>query len=101
MGGGLIMKTVITQHLYWHKWDWEEKGAFCIDKSDSLAKIGPEYVLIRAIDVEIEVPDDFDPRPHQIATLREKQKEIRAESEAKLNNIEEQIQRLQCLEFQP
>jgi hypothetical protein len=43
---------------------------------------------------EVEVPDNFDPRPGQVAALEAKKKEIQAEFAAKVKQIEDQINSL-------
>jgi len=54
--------------------------------------------LIGERTVEVDVPEEFDPKPALINALREEQAEIRAEAQGKVNRIEERIQSLLCLE---
>jgi hypothetical protein len=61
----------------------------------------PDFVMVREIEVEADIPDDFDPRPQQIAALRGQKEKLQAEAQLKINNIDEQIQKLLCLEYKP
>ena len=49
---------------------------------------------IREHSIEVEIPDDFDPRPQQIAALDERIKQARAEFTARINELQEQKSRL-------
>jgi hypothetical protein len=51
--------------------------------------------------IEVEVPDDFDPKPGLVKAMRKKQSDLRAESEFKIKQIEEHIQSLLAIEFKP
>jgi hypothetical protein len=94
------MKVTVKSVLHWHKYEWEKEPSFQFWRCD-MSDNGPEYVSLGVREVEVEIPDDFDPRPQQIAKLREHKRKIQAEAQAKADNIEDQIQRLLCLEFKP
>ena len=94
------MKRKITQFLHWRKYTWQDTEIYEYCSSD-MTDQGPEWVMIRKDELEIEIPDDFDPRPGQVAALRHERINILAVSQAKLDNIDEQIQRLLCLEHKP
>lgn len=94
------MKTTIKAFLHWHKFEWSDEARFQLHPS-SMASCGPEYVPIRELEIEVDVPDDFDPRPLQVAALRAERDKITAECEVKKNNIDEQIQRLLSIEHKP
>ena len=59
------------------------------------------YVQVGTIDVEFEVPDDFNPTQAEIEVLEKEKKRLRAELSVKLMNIDEQISKLQCLTYIP
>ena len=46
----------------------------------------------------VEVPDDFDPRPQQVAALEAAKQETRAEFQARITEIDRQIQSLMAIE---
>ena len=58
-----------------------------------------ENIFIASVDVDFEVPDDFDPRPAQIKALEQKQKEAAAAFHAMNTEIMRQINELQALEM--
>lgn len=87
----------IEAYVTWVKYEWHDEPKYTLNPDD-MSVCGPEYVPIRKQTFEVEIPDDFDPRPQQINSLRKQQEQILAEATAKATNIEEQIQRLLCLE---
>jgi hypothetical protein len=92
------MATItIEAFVTYEKWDWEDKPSYRIH-ADDMSTCGTAYVTIRKQAFMVEIPDDFDPRPLQIQALRKEKSKVLAEAEAKATNIEEQIQRLLCLE---
>lgn len=94
------MKVKIKGIVHWHKYAWEDAHCYQIYDSD-MSCCGPEFVPIKEVEVEVEIPDDFDPRPVQVANLRKKRDDIRVKAQEEVNNIDEQIQRLLCLELKP
>ena len=49
----------------------------------------------------VEVPDDFDPRPQQVAALEAEKQKARAEFHARVTEIDRQIQSLLAIEVAP
>lgn len=94
------MKTTVKAYLHWHKYDWQDEATYQLDCAD-MTKVSPDYVLVREMFIEVEVPDNFDPTPKQIAALREKKQEILAAAHVQAENIEGQIQSLLSIEFKP
>ena len=58
-----------------------------------------ERIAINEFDVEVDIPDDFDPRPAQIKALQEKQSKAAAAFHAMNTEIMRQINELQALEM--
>ena len=58
-----------------------------------------KLIFVKEIDVDVEVPDDFDPRPARIAALKEKQKQAAADFHAFTTETMRQINELQALEM--
>ena len=56
-------------------------------------------IFVKEIDVDVEVPDDFDPRPAQIAALQEKQKQAAAAFQAHTTETMRKINELQAFEM--
>ena len=56
-------------------------------------------VPVREHSIEVEIPDDFDPRPQQIKALDEQISKVRAEFTARINELQEQKSRLLAIEY--
>ncbi len=51
-------------------------------------------VLVRKETIEIEVPDDFDPRPQQVAALEAEKQKVRAEFAKRITDLDNEIGKL-------
>jgi hypothetical protein len=56
------------------------------------------YVTVNKQELEVEVPDNFDPRIKQVELLRKERERINAEFYLRVTEIDEQINRLTALE---
>jgi len=91
------MKVKTTAHIYYCKFDWDAKGRFEIlsfkaDDDNYRTYIGQE-------EIEIEVPDDYDPRAQQIAALEKQKQKVMADYQKTVTGINDRISKLQALEF--
>jgi hypothetical protein len=91
------MKIKLTAHIHFNKYSWEEKGEFQIfyarlNDDENRTYIGQQ-------EVEVEVPDDFDLRPAQIKALVQKRQSLMAETETRVQIINDRISNLQALEY--
>lgn len=59
------------------------------------------YSPIREVEIEVDVPDDFDPRPGIVEGMREQKKRILSDAQIKANQIDEQIQQLLSITYKP
>lgn len=91
------MKTTIKACVHWQQYSWEESGKYVVYACD-MTSSGPERVFISEQEIEVEVPDNFDPRPKQVEILRSAKSALLAKAHVQAENIEEQIQRLLCIE---
>lgn len=73
--------------------------SFSVFNSEDMSMCG--YTALDTVEVEFTVPPRDVMVNGAIAAFRKKQQEIRAEAEAKAQSIEEQIQRLLCIEHRP
>lgn len=94
------MKKVIKGFIHFRKkysMDQDEPFTFL-----SYDLTGSEYadgrVMVQAHEFEVEVPDDFDPRPQQVAQLQAEQIKVRAEFAARITQLDYEISKLTCLE---
>lgn len=58
-----------------------------------------DSVLVCQVEVEAEVPDNYDPREQQIAELEAKKRKAIADHEVFMNSIEGKIQSLRAIEY--
>ena len=91
------MKTKIKGfvHMSTEKWNHGHLHLYGCDMSD--CSIG--VVLVKKVDFEFDMPDNFDPRPAQIKALQEKQTQAAADFHALQTDIMRQINDLQALEL--
>lgn len=98
-----MIKTV-KHYLVATKWDWEKEFTFALQSCPPIeASNNQRYVdvLIREMDIDLDIPDDFDPRPAQIAALEAQRQKARADFELLMNTIDGKIQSLKCIEHKP
>lgn len=57
------------------------------------------YFTVKEIDVEFEVPDDFNSVQAEIGMLREARAKVQAEAQVKINHFDDLISKLSCLEY--
>lgn len=52
------------------------------------------YVVVAQTTFDVDIPDDFDIRPHQVAALEKKKREVQAEFAAKVKELDDRINSL-------
>jgi hypothetical protein len=91
------MKVKITAYVHYRKYSWEEKGEYEIFSvrfaDDELRTYVGEQ------EIEIEVPDNYDPRAQQIAALEKHKQKVMADFQRSVDVINEKISKLQALEY--
>ena len=91
------MKVKINAYIYYHKFSWEDKGGFEVfsckfDDNDV-------RTLVCEQEIEVEVPDNYDPRTQQIAALEKQKQKVMADFQKSVAEINERISNLQALEY--
>jgi hypothetical protein len=91
------MKIKITGHVHFQKYQWETKGKFelfsiKLDDDDTRTYVGEQ-------EVEVDVPDNYDPRSQQIAALQRQRGKAMADYQKTVDDINERISKLQALEY--
>lgn len=91
------MKVKITTNIYFAKYPWEDEGKFelfsmKLEDTDCRTFVGEQ-------EVEVEVPDDYDPRSQQIAALQRQRGKAMADYQKTVDDINEKISKLQALEY--
>ena len=91
------MKKTIKGFLHYSTWVCT-LGEIRFYESDMSGVPSIDLVLIKPHEFEVEIPDDFDPRPAQIKALEEKQKQAAAAFQTMNTKIMRQISQLHALE---
>ena len=91
------MKVKTTVHIFYSKYSWEEKGEYLVFYAR--IKDTESQTYIGAQEIEIEVPDDYDPRAQQIAALEKQKQKIMADFQKSVTDINRRISELQALEY--
>ena len=91
------MKITLTTHIHFVKYSWATEGDFQLfsvklDDTDYRTYVGEQ-------EVEVEVPDDYDPRAQQIAALEKQKQKVMADFQQSVTEINERISNLQALEY--
>jgi hypothetical protein len=89
------MKIKKTHWLVQYHPSYNEKPEFSIFPFEMT---GADYATVKTVEIEMDIPDDFDPRPQQIAALEGQRKKAMADHEALMNMIEGRIQSLRAIE---
>ena len=85
------MKVKVTGYVHHVQYPWDEKASYAF--FSSVMDQVDYYTCVSQVPVEIEVeiPDNFDPRPKQIAALEEKKRKVQAEFAKRVAEIDDQI----------
>jgi hypothetical protein len=91
------MKIKTTIYIHYLKYPWEEKGDY--EVFSFKAHDDEQRTFICEQEIEIELPDNYDPRAQQIAALEKKRQRVMADYQKAVNEINDQISKLQALEY--
>jgi hypothetical protein len=91
------MKIKLTAHIHYQKYSWDEKGEYQIwfakmDDADHRVYVGEQ-------EVEIDVPDNYDPRAQQVAALEKYKQKVMADYQKTVDEINERISNLQAITY--
>ncbi len=89
------MKIKTTVHIHHSKYEWEDEGQYLVYsyKLDDTASIA--YICKQ--EIEIEVPDNFDPRAQQIAALEKEKQKVMADYQKTVTEINNRINNLKAI----
>jgi N-acetyl-anhydromuramyl-L-alanine amidase AmpD len=90
------MKIKTIAHIHFQKYSWEEKGeyrvaSFKLDDNENRTYVGEQ-------EIEIEVPENYDPRAQQIAALEALKQKVMADYHKSVMEINDRINKLLALE---
>jgi len=90
------MKVMVTIHIFYSQHAWEEKGEYLA----FYAKIPDDYArtYVGQQEIEIEVPDNYDPRAQKIAALEKHKQKVMADYQKTVTEINARISKLQTIE---
>lgn len=92
------MKVTIKGYIVGHHFSWEKQPSYSFH-ANPLDSSG--FVTVMPHEFEVDVPEDFNLIAAQVASLEKTKEEFRAEFNKRVAYINDQISRLQCLEFNP
>jgi hypothetical protein len=90
------MKVKTTIHIHYTQFSWEEKGNYEVFSFKAQDTEQRTYVCEQ--EIEIEVPDNYDPRAQKIEALQAKKLKIMADYQKTVTEINARISELQALE---
>ena len=90
------MKLKTTINIFYTQYSWEEKGNYEVLSFKTADTEHRTYVGEQ--DIEIEVPDDYDPRAQKIAALQAQKLKIMSDYQKTVTEINARISELQAIE---
>ena len=90
------MKIKTTAHVHYQKYAWQEKGEYRLAsfKLDDTA----ERTYVGEQEIDVDIPDDYDPRAQQIAALEALKQKVMADYHKSVMEINDRINKLLALE---
>ena len=91
------MKVKTTVHIHYNQFSWQQNGDYTVyscklDDTESRTYVGEQ-------EIEIDVPDDYDPRAQKIAALEKHKAKVMADYHKTVTDINRRISELQAIEF--
>ena len=86
-----------TVHLYHSSLSYAD-DCWSMFASDRMAD--RYYTYVKPVEIEVEVPENFDPRPGKIAALQAEEEELRAAFAARVTEIQREISKLQAITYE-
>jgi hypothetical protein len=90
------MKVTIKGYITCQQYAWDDKPTFSFYGFDPTG-YDSSTVKVMEHEFEVEVPDNFDPRPGQVAALEAKKEEMRAEFSKRVKDIDDKINSLMAI----
>ena len=90
------MKIKTTVYIFHSQYSWESKAEYLV----FYAKIDDcdHRTFVCEQEIEIEVPDDYDPRAQKIAALEQHKQKVMADYQKTVTEINARISKLQAIE---
>lgn len=87
----------INGFITYEKREWESKASVNFYNFKPSVEHFPDLVVVGEHSFEVEVPDDFNPTPLQVAALQAQKKALRLKLADELRAIDERISKLTCI----
>lgn len=91
------MKVKISLYVYHTQYAWQDEGSYQAYTWQS--KDNATSTLVGQQEVELDIPDNFDPRQQQVTALIASKQALMTECQKSVDNINEQISTLQASEY--
>ena len=91
------MKVKTTIYIHYNQWVCEETGQYLVFYFKLEDNAHRTYIGEQ--EIEIEVPDDYDPRAQQVAALEKQKQKVMADYQKTVIEINDRISKLQALEY--
>jgi hypothetical protein len=88
------IKTIV--HIHYNQYSWEQNGDYTVYSCKLEDNESRTYVCEQ--EIEIEVPDDYDPRAQKIAALEKHKQKVMADYQKTVTEINARISKLQAIE---
>ena len=91
------MKVKTTVHIHYNQFSWQNEGDYTVyscklEDNETRTYVGEQ-------EIEIDVPDNYDPRAQKIAALEKHKLKVMADYQKTVDQINERISRLQAIEY--
>jgi hypothetical protein len=91
-----MMKIKTKLHIYFCKYTWETEGRFLPFPNQFQSD---DCTFVCEQEIEMDIPDNYDPRKQQIVALKEKRQKVMADFQKSIEAINDQISKLNALEY--
>lgn len=89
------MKIKTTAHIFYCKYSFEEKGQYLVFYAK--VKDDEDRTYVCEQEIEIEVPDNYDPRAQQIEALEKEKQKVMADYQKTVTEINNRINNLKAI----
>jgi hypothetical protein len=90
------MKVKTTVHIHYSQFSWEQKGNYEVFSFKAPDTEHRTYVCEQ--EIEIEIPDNYDPRAQKIEALQAHKLKVMADYQKTVTEINARISKLQAIE---
>ena len=93
-----MAKHKIKGYVTWEHSKYQCEPEIGFQMYEPSEKYSPEKVVVCEHEIEVDVPEDFDPRESMITRLRKQKREVQAEFAMRVKEIDRRINSLLAIE---